>query len=137
MNKLVIITYFSFLLLILGCASTKEVTSSERVRTEYIHQRDTLLTHDSIHVHDSVFLTQRGDTFFQYKYRTEYRDRFIYKNHNDTILKTDTVIRNVVQVKEVEKKMSFTQKVTSVVGVLALCLLVAILLVFGLRKVII
>ena len=69
--------------IICSCRSVQYVPV-ESVRTE-IQYKDRL-QRDSVHIRDSIFMYQRGDTIFKDRWHTEYKDKlvmdtaFIYKN---------------------------------------------------------
>lgn len=73
-----------------GCVSTRYVPV-ETVKTEY----KTNTVHDSIYIeserHDSVYVTQAGDTVYVTRWHTEYRDRWRDRIMTDTVIKTDSV----------------------------------------------
>ena len=101
----------------------------ESVRTEY---RDRTL-HDSIHVQDSVYLREQGDTVFMDKWHTKYVER----------LRVDSIhVRDTVQVpypveviKEVEKELSWWQRVKMDVGGLAIGALLLIIVYYVVKLV--
>lgn len=92
----VVIVVLCALLLLNGCRTI------ETTKTEYIVRTDTLreisLQKDSIHVTDSIFVQQKGDTCYMEKWHTKY----IEKLRVDTVYecKTDTVCREVEVVRE-------------------------------------
>lgn len=59
----------------------------ETVKTEF-RIRDSI-RHDSIYQHDSVYVTVKGDTIYQYKYKYLYK--YQYVNKTDTLIKTDSI----------------------------------------------
>lgn len=83
------------LILLTGCKTT--YVPVETVRTEY---RDKYLR-DSIYLHDSINVYQKGDTIYKDRWRYEYRDKIV----KDTVNVTDTipVVVEVVKIKEVNK----------------------------------
>ena len=66
------------MLMLTGCTTTKYVPVIE-------HQTDTLIQRvverDSIHVHDSIRVTEKGDTVTIERWHTQYRDRW----HHDSV----------------------------------------------------
>jgi hypothetical protein len=101
--KMLLTMFFTmFLLLMASCTSVRYVPV-ESVKTDSIYINK--LQVDSIYMQDSVYIKEKGDTIYMYKYK--YLNR--YKLLTDTmyICKTDT-INNVV---EVEKQLSKWQKV--------------------------
>jgi len=103
-----IASYFAALLWLLSicigiimfgsCASKRIVTVPE-YHEVVVHQRDTTSLRDSIFVHDSICIVQRGDTVFIEKYNIVYRDRWRDRLRVDSFIQRDTV----TVVKEVEK----------------------------------
>ena len=87
--------------LVLGCLAFCLMTSCTTTRTvtEYrdraVHDTVTLqnIVRDSVHLHDSVFFSVKGDTVRIEKFRTLYKDRLIhdsiYMTRTDTIYKSE------------------------------------------------
>ena len=59
----------------------------ETVKTEY-RVRDSI-RHDSVYRQDSVYVTVKGDTVYEYKYKYLYKYQYI--NRTDTLMKTDSI----------------------------------------------
>lgn len=102
------------LLMAMGsCTTTKYVPVVE-------HRTDTLLkyssTRDSIYVHDSVCVSERGDTVLIDRWHTKWRDRW----HCDTVYRARTdsvpVPYPVEVVKEVAKPLTWWQQARMHVG---------------------
>lgn len=113
MKKLLL---YIFVLLLFGCKTKERIVTVEVVSHDTLWHEKT--ERDSIYLHDSIFVNQfaKGDTIFQIKDRwhTEYRDKYIY----DTIsvAKVDSVpVPYPVEV-EVEKKLSWWQKILMILG---------------------
>lgn len=71
-------------LLLIGCRSVEYVPYPvTNVQTEY---RDRLVR-DSIVLHDSIHVKERGDTVWMERWHTAYRDRTM----RDTIVRTDSI----------------------------------------------
>ena len=109
-----------------GCTKTEYVTVEKtRTDTTYItkHQRD------SIWLHDSVMVSEKGDTIRIEKWHTKY----VSKDVHDTLyLAThDTIPQPYPVIKEVEKKLSTTERVLIIIG----CLSVMALLVYIVLKI--
>lgn len=83
----------------------EERRDSTSVRTEFVSQ--VKLIHDSIYLRDSVFVEKKGDTIYQHKWRTQYREKLVH----DTLIitKADTLRIKEVANKEVVKSPSFFQ----------------------------
>lgn len=131
MKKLVII--LATLLMLAGCKTQERVVTVIENHTDTLWQKQTV--HDSIHVHDSIYVNQylKGDTVVMEKqvWHTAWRERV----KTDTVYKskTDSVPVPYPVIKEVEKKLSKTQKGLMGVGVLSL-LGVVIFAVFKIKK---
>ena len=73
-------------LLLTACSSTKVVTV-ERVRTDTV--KTVRNVRDSIYMHDSIRVTEKGDTVTIERWHTRYRDRLlldtIYESHTDSV----------------------------------------------------
>lgn len=97
-----------FLTALLSSCKTTEYIPVESVREEYIDK----LHRDSIHVFDSIYIREKGDTVWLTRWRTEYKDRLI----RDSI-----IIRDSIQVPyPVEKKLSRWEKTKMDLGGLAI-----------------
>ena len=106
-----------------SCTTTKVVTV-EKVRTDttYItkQQRDSIWLHDSIHV------TERGDTIRIERWHTKYIEREVH----DTVYraKVDSIPVPYEVIKEVPRKSSWFERImfcTGIVSILCLILFVA------------
>ena len=115
-----IIVVFILCLFLCGCTTTKYV-EVEKVRTDttYItqHQRD------SIWMHDSILVREKGDTVWFEKWHTKY----IEKQIRDTLYSaTHDTIPVICEVeKEVPAQLSSWQKLLIKAGYLALIALIA------------
>ena len=75
----------------LGSCKTTQYVPVETVRTE-IEYRDRLQTRtDSIHITDSVYVKEKGDTVLIERWRTSYRDRLITDTATVYIERVDSV----------------------------------------------
>ncbi len=103
------------LLMLSGCTTTKYVPVIE-------HQTDTLIQRvverDSIHVHDSIRVTEKGDTVKIERWHTQYRDRW----HHDSIYvsKIDSVPAPYPVTEYVERKRSRLDWFLTITGIIAL-----------------
>lgn len=75
----------------------------ETIRTEY-RTRDSI-RHDSIYQQDSVYVTVKGDTVYEYKYKYLYK--YQYVNRTDTLMKTDSIQIPYPVEKQLSKWQSF------------------------------
>ncbi|MCD7900295.1 MAG: hypothetical protein LUH22_10620 [Bacteroides sp.] len=84
---------------LVGCSKTVYIPV-EHVKTEYRDKH----TRDSIHILDSVYLREKGDTVFLTKWRIQYVDRL----RHDSILVRDSipVPYPVEVIREVEQELS-------------------------------
>jgi hypothetical protein len=102
-----------------SCTTTRVVTV-EKVKTDttYItkHQRDSIWLHDSIHV------TERGDTIRIERWHTKYIEREVH----DTLYraKTDSIPVPYEVIKEVPRKSTWFERIMFCTGIIAiLCLI--------------
>ena len=112
---------FIVVLLLSSCA-TKVVTVPE-VHTEYIYRTDSFVKRDSIHINDSVFIREKGDTIFVERYKTIYRDCFRDKVRVDSFIQLDSIPYKV----EVEKSLTWWQRKKIEFGELAMFIMVGLL----------
>lgn len=106
-------TVILLLLLILGsCRSSSHLPISENNTADSL--RAITVRSDSTVVHDSIYIVERGDTVFQYKYKYIYRDRVLH----DTLHhhRCDTITQFV----EVERQLSFWQQKKMEIGSLVM-----------------
>lgn len=106
--------------LITSCRSVQYVPI-ESVRTE-IEYRDRL-QRDSIHVHDSIHIRDKGDTVFVNRWHTVYKD----KQLRDTIYIENTDSVQVLYF--VEKQLSRWQSIKMVVGGWAFGIIIVLVLI--------
>lgn len=66
----------------------------EKIKTEYVHQLDSIYLHDSI----STYIIQKGDTVFIDRYKYKIKEVF----RTDTVHQTDTIPKIVTLTKTVE-----------------------------------
>lgn len=109
--------------LLSSCADVRYIPV-ETVRTDSIY--NTIYRHDSIHVRDSIYILDKGDTVYQYRYRY----MFVDKMKHDTLY-----IERIDSVRvpyPVEKKLTRWQSLKQETGGYAIVsVFVAILIVFG------
>ena len=103
-------------LMMCACKTHEKIVTVEKVTHDTLWHEKT--ERDSIYLHDSIFVNQftKGDTIFQIKDRwhTEYRDKYIHDTIS--IAKVDSIpVPHEVQV-EVEKKLSWLQKLLMALG---------------------
>lgn len=108
------------LLAFMACALLGSCKTREHVVTIVTHSTDTLrltqVQRDSIYMHDSIHIREKGDTVTVERWHTRWRDRWQY----DTVYisKTDSVPRPypVEVVKEVAKPLTWWQQARMFVG---------------------
>ena len=117
-------------LLMAGCKTKERVVTVEKVRndTTYItkHQRDSVWLHDSIHV------TEKGDTIRIERWHTKY----VEKATHDTLYqhKTDSVPVPYPVEKLVERELTWWQKTRMHLGEALLALAGIAVVVFVIRR---
>lgn len=104
MKKLLIL---AVVIMMVGCKTVEyEYIPVETVRTDTVYIAH--IVTDSVYQHDSTYIKEKGDTVWYERWHTQYRDRLridtVYQARVDTIEKPYPVI------KEVEKKLTKTQK---------------------------
>ena len=103
------------LLMLSGCTTTKYVPVIEHT-TDTLVQR--VVERDSIHVHDSIRVTEKGDTVTIERWHTQYRDRW----HHDSVYvsKIDSVPAPYPVTEYVERKRSRLDWFLTITGIIAL-----------------
>ena len=116
--------------LLVGCKTKERVVTVEKVRndTTYItkHQRDSVWLHDSIHV------TEKGDTIRIERWHTKYVERATH----DTLYQAthDTIPQPYPVEKLVERKLSWWQQTRMHLGEALLALAGIAVVVFVVRR---
>ena len=121
------VVFCAIALLFCACGTIQYVPI-ETTRTEY---RDNYLR-DSIYLHDSIFVKEKGDTLIVEKYSYLYRDKII----RDSIFKTDTirVPYPVEVIKEVKKPLTGWQNFQVWSGRIALVFSLLTIIYFVLKQ---
>ena len=102
-----------------SCTTTKYVTVPE-YHTDTVRLSHNV--HDSIYVHDSTFIREKGDTFYMERWHTKY---VVSEKHDTTYVATHDTIPQPYPVTEyVEKSLSKIEKWLIGVGILTLMALV-------------
>lgn len=110
-----VIMWVAIVWLLSGCTTTKYVPVVE-------HKTDTLLcyssTRDSIYVHDSIRVSEKGDTVKIERWHTQYRDRW----HHDSIYiaRHDTIPKPYPVTEYVERKRTTFEWLLIIVGIAAI-----------------
>lgn len=109
MSLILIILLFLVSLLFTGCKTTKDIALQDtiiKIDSVYI----TKFQKDSVHVYDSIFVKQKGDTVWVEKLKKIYVGKAVH----DTIYKTkiDTVRtkKTITKTEYVEKKLTWWQR---------------------------
>lgn len=103
-SLLQIILLLLVLALCLSCGTRVQTVEVERVQTEY--QERLRLVRDSVYLHDSVYVAQRGDTIYHDRWRTRYKE--IIRHDTTYIERRDSISYPVVV--EVEKPRLWLHK---------------------------
>lgn len=112
-----------------SCTTTKYVPVPEyHTDTVRISQN----THDSIYVHDSTYIKEKGDTMLIERWHTKWRDRW----RTDTIYqsKRDSIPYPVEVTKEVPAELTWWQRTQMYAGDVLLLLLVVGVAVWVIRR---
>ena len=115
---MVAIFVVALLALFTGCAHTKYVTVTEhKTDSVYIalHQRD------SIYIHDSTFVQEKGDTMLIERWHTAWRERLVHDT--SVVVRVDSVPMPYPVEKKIEKQLSWWQKTQMYAGDVLLVLL--------------
>jgi hypothetical protein len=97
----------------------------ESVRMEY---RDRLL-HDSIHVRDSIYVRERGDTVFMDRWHTEYIDRL----RVDSFCKIDSIPVPYPVPYPVEKQLSWWERTKMDIGGVVIWVILLVIVYYGVK----
>ena len=118
------IIYCVILLTLAICSSCRSVkyVPVETVRVDSLYL--TIHERDSIHIKDSIYIREKGDTVFVERWRTQYRDR----GRTDTLY-VDRV-REVQVPYPVEKELTWWQEVKINFGDFSLGIIFVLLLLF-------
>ena len=101
--------------LLSGCTTTKYVPVIEHT-TDTLVQR--VVERDSIHVHDCIRVSEKGDTVTVERWHTQYRDRW----HHDSVYvaRHDTIPQPYPVTEYVERKRTKFEWMLIIVGIAAL-----------------
>ena len=120
------ITLILLTLLCVSCGSVKYVPV-ETVRTEIEYQDRLQIRTDSVHVTDSVIIHAKGDTVYVERWRERWRDRLVV----DTAFRYIERVDSVQVPYPVEKSLTRWQSFKQDVGGIAIGVLMAVLIAFG------
>lgn len=116
----------AFILCLAGCRTKIKYVPVETVRTDSVFFNSVRI--DSVLIHDSISVIQRGDTVVEYRHRYIYR----YKDRVDTLYINRTDSIQVPYPVEIEKKLTLWQQTKIKFGGWAIAvIIVTILIVVG------
>lgn len=107
------------------CALLGSCTTTKYVPVPEYHMDTVHISHntrDSIYVHDSTFIREKGDTFYMERWHTKYVESI--KHDTTYISKTDTIPQPYPVTEYVEKPLSKIEKGLMGIGILTLMALV-------------
>ena len=110
---LIVVAFVGMLLaaLLSGCTKTEYVTV-EKVRTDTLQYYCSI--RDSVYLHDSTFIREKGDTVWIEKWHTKWRERLVHDTCYQS--RTDTLVSVTEHVKEVAKPLTWWQRSRIFVG---------------------
>lgn len=118
---------------LLLCALLGSCTTTKYVEVPVVHNDTTIITkhqRDSIWMHDSVMVSEKGDTVRIEKWHTKYVEKQV---HDTTyIAKVDTI--REVFTNEVEKPLTWWQQTKMHIGAIALYLLALLVLIWVAKR---
>ena len=114
---------------LLSSCSTTKVVEVERVKTDTTYI--TKWQRDSVWLHDSIRVTERGDTVRIERWHTQWRDRL----RVDTVYRAthDTIPAPYPETEYVEKELSWWQKLRLWLGNIVLLALLGVAIYYGYR----
>lgn len=101
------------------CTTTKYVPMVQ-YKERIVNKTDSFLKTDSVWLHDSVFVSQRGDTIFTDRWHYKEKYKYINKTHIDTLTVRDSIPYKV----EISKPLSRMQTIFMSVGKLFVTIIV-------------
>ena len=111
-----------------GCTTTKYVPVIEH-RTDTV--RITQHLRDSIWLHDSIKVTEKGDTVRIEKWHTKYVEKQVHDTTD--VAKHDTIPQPYEVIKEVPRKVSKTERGLMIAGILSM-MAVIVFVAFRIKK---
>lgn len=130
MKDVILLAILSLIALLLcSCSTTKVVpVEVERVRVEY--QDRLRYERDSVYLHDSIYIVQRGDTVFRDRWKTKIKE--VVRIDTAYIEKRDSISYPVVV--QVEKPPSFLARMELNLYRIVIMLLLVYVGWFSIRK---
>lgn len=121
-----VITAFTCLVISFFCrCTTTKYVPMVQYKEKIVSKTDSFLQTDSVWLHDSIFVSQKGDTVLTDRWHYRDRYKYIYKNNTDTLVVHDSIPYKV----EVEKPPSKLQTIYVDLGKIAIALLVILILI--------
>ena len=123
------LAYCAVVWLLVGCKSVEYVPMVEhKTDTTYITKNH----RDSIYVHDSTYIHERGDTVWVERWHTRWRDRLLL----DTIYQAthDTIPKPYVMLEYTDKPLSAWQKLRIYIGDIAIFATLIIMVIFLIKR---
>lgn len=118
---------------LLLCALLGSCTTTKYVEVPVVHNDTTIVTkhqRDSIWMHDSIMVSEKGDTVRIEKWQTKYVEKQV---HDTTyIAKVDTI--REVFTNEVEKPLTWWQQTKMHIGAIALYLLALLVIIWVAKR---
>ena len=119
-------------LLLFGCTTTREASSDYRTTERMDSVFITTTQRDSIYLHDSIYMLEKGDTVYKYVERLRYK----YVSTSDTVMRTkiDTSFVERVELREVEQQVEWYNKCFMRLGQLVCAAIILCVLYYFLNK---
>lgn len=119
-------------LLLFSCTTTREASSDYRTTERLDSVFITTLQRDSIYLHDSIYMLEKGDTVYKYVERLRYK----YVSTTDTVARTkiDTSFVERVEVREVEQQVAWYSRCFMWLGQLVCAAIILCVLYYFLNK---
>ena len=110
------------------CTTTKYVPMVQ-YKEKVVCKTDTFLQKDSVWIHDSISVYQKGDTIFKDRWRNAGKNILVYKNKADTIYIHDSIPYKVEVEKQAVKTIKYTDifKLSIWIAILALLIFLYVL----------
>lgn len=124
-----IVTFVIVSVLLLTSCTTTKVVEVERVRTDTTYI--TKWQRDSVWLHDSIRVREKGDSVWVERWHTQWRDRL----RVDTIYRAthDTIPAPYPETEYIEKELSWWQKLRLWLGNVVLLALLAVVVYYGVK----
>lgn len=109
----VVLVTVALCLIFPGCKSVKPIATAPEVHNN-TNDHDSNTLHDrrdSIYIHDSIYIREKGDTILKHIYHTEYRDRWKHDSIfiRDSVYIHDSIPYPVEVIKQVPVRNGYTR----------------------------